>query len=62
MKEGYDHQASSIIEELEKMSRIADGADIGVFSGSANYALMRIYVAGLAYRNDSPGKRIGNRI
>lgn len=54
MKEGYDHQASSIIEELEKMSRIADGADIGVFSGSANYALMRIYVAGLAYRNDSP--------
>lgn len=54
MKEGYDHQAASIIQDLEKMSIVADAANIGVFSGSANYALMRIYIAGLAWRNNSP--------
>ena len=54
MKEGYNHQAASIMQDLEKMSLVADAANIGVFSGSANYALMRIYIAGLAWRNDSP--------
>jgi len=54
MKEGYDHQAASIIQDLEKMSLLADAANIGVFSGSANYAIMRVYIAGLAWRNNSP--------
>lgn len=51
MVEGYDSQAASVVEELEKISRIAEKNNIGVFAGSADYAIMRVYVAGLAYRN-----------
>lgn len=53
MEEGYDHQAATIIQDLEKMSLVADAANVGVFSGSANYSLMRIYIAGLVWRNNS---------
>jgi len=51
MKEGYDHQAASIIEELEKISLVAEANDIKNVSGSANSAIIRIYAAGVSFRH-----------
>lgn len=51
MAEGYDHQAAIVIQELEKISLIAEVAGAKHVSGSANYAIMRVYVNGVAHRN-----------
>jgi hypothetical protein len=51
MKEGYDRQASVIVEELERISMVAEQHGIKNVSGSANYAIMRIYAAGVSFRN-----------
>lgn len=51
MVNGYDHQASQAIEELAKLSLVADTLGIHVFSTSANYHIMRVYAAGLVNRN-----------
>jgi len=51
MKEGYDHQAASIVQDLEKISKIAEQQGIKNVSGRANYAIMRIYTAGVSFRN-----------
>lgn len=53
MQNGYDHQAADSINELAAMSKLADVTGVGVFSGSANYALMRTYINGLGYRNEA---------
>ncbi len=51
MVNGYDHQASRTIEELAKLSLVADALNVHVFSTSANYHIMRVYAAGLLNRN-----------
>lgn len=51
MVNGYDHQASQTIEELAKLSLVADALNVHVFSTSANYHIMRVYTAGLLNRN-----------
>ncbi len=51
MKEGYDHQASSIVQELKGVSLYAERSGIKNVSGSANYAIMRIYAAGVFLRH-----------
>lgn len=51
MREGYDHQASVIVEELERISVVAEQNGVKNVSGSANYAIMRIYAAGVSFRN-----------
>lgn len=55
MNEGYDLQASAIVEELANISIVADQHGIKNVSGSANHAIMRIYAAGVSCRN-SGGK------
>jgi len=55
MKEGYDYQAASIVQELEKISIVAEQHEIKNVSGSANYAIMRTYTAGVSFRS-SGGK------
>lgn len=51
MVNGYDHQASQIIEELARLSMVADELNVYIFSTSANYHIMRVYAAGLLNRN-----------
>jgi hypothetical protein len=51
MNEGYDHQAAIIVQELENISILARGIKLNNVSGSANYAIMRIYAAGVSLRN-----------
>lgn len=51
MYEGYDHQASGLIETLAKISTAAQEDTAKVISGSANYAIMRIYATGVSNRN-----------
>jgi len=51
MKEGYDYQAASIVQDLEKISIVAEQHEIKNVSGSANYAIMRIYTAGVSFRS-----------
>lgn len=51
MTEGYDHQASEVVKELVGLSLVADQYGMKNISGSANYAIMRIYVAGVSSRN-----------
>ena len=51
MKEGYDRQAALIVQDLEKISIIAEQQGIKNVSGGANYAIMRIYTAGVSFRN-----------
>ncbi len=51
MHEGYDHQAAAIIEELKVISEVSEQQGVKIVSGNANYAIMRIYSAGVSYRN-----------
>jgi hypothetical protein len=51
MMEGYDKQAVSVVEELEIISIVAEQHKTKHVSGSADYAMMRIYVAGVIFRN-----------
>lgn len=51
MREGYDNQAASIVEELEIISKVAEQNGVKNVSGSADYAIMRIYTAGVIFRS-----------
>lgn len=51
MAEGYDHEASSIVERLERISLVAEENKIRNVAGSANYGIMCIYANGLSLRN-----------
>jgi len=51
MIEGYDGQASSIIEDLATLSIAAIKTNLSHITNSANYAIMRIYLAGIINRN-----------
>jgi hypothetical protein len=53
MRNCYDHQAAGVIQELEQISRISEKSKIRLFAGSADYAIMRVYVAGLAFRDNA---------
>lgn len=52
MKEGYDNQAASVVEDLEKISLIAEQNKINNVSGRANYGIVRVYCAGMIYRKE----------
>ncbi len=52
MQEGYDGQAANIIEELKTISMVAEKNKVNHTSGSANYAIMKIYTAGVIFRNN----------
>ena len=52
MQEGYDGQAANIIEELKTISMDAEKNKAKHTSGSANYAIMKTYTAGVIFRNN----------
>ncbi len=53
MSKGYEHQAQQVISKLATLSKVANRLDINIFSSTSNTALVRIYAAGLIYRNDA---------
>lgn len=69
MLEGYDQQASLIIDELATLSIKAIRANLSHIVNSANYAIMRIYLVGVMNRNkgnydkyNHPYKEINEKI
>lgn len=51
MSEGYEQQAAHAVEELARISLVAEKSGINLYAGTANRAIMQIYGAGLGCRN-----------
>ena len=69
MIEGYDNQAAEIVKELSVLSKLAIENNLNHITSSANYAVMRIYYAGIINRNrgyydghNTPYKQINENI